>query len=79
MEDAEYFFHLQRLIAAGDVGEAKVTEGRAALAAVHETTWGFAYYNDKLKRNERPYTSNASLLLEVKQRAGRVIDQWWRP
>lgn len=74
----EYFFQLQRLIAeAGDATQAKVVEAQAALDAVHEATWGFAHYSDRLKKNVRPYTVNGTQLLELKQRVGRVINQWW--
>ena len=67
----------------GDAGktkiglEKKVLQARAALDAVHEATWGFAYYSDKLKRNIRPYTTNATLLMEIKQRVAQAIDQWY--
>ena len=57
--------------------EKKVLQARAALDAVHEATWGFAYYSDKLKRNIRPYTTNATLLMEIKQRVAQAIDQWY--
>ena len=90
LEDTEYFFHLQRLIAQsqsnerGDDGastsrtqvdvDKKVSEARAALDAVREATWGFAYFSDKAKRNIRPYTTNATLLVEIKRRVMEAIE-----
>lgn len=88
LEDTEYFFHLQRLIAKSQSNERrgddtsrtqidvekKVSEAQAALEAVREATWGFAYYSDKLKRNIRPYTTNATLLVEIKRRVMEAIE-----
>ena len=86
LEDTEYFFHLQRLIAHSQSGERdyddrtridvekKVSDAQAALAAVREATWGFAYYSDKLKRNMRPYSTNATLLVDIKRRVVDAIE-----
>jgi hypothetical protein len=100
LQDTEYFFHLQGLIAqseravstgsAGSVaastsnssssssssgsGRGKVAEARAALDAVREATWGFAYYSDKLKRNMRPYLLRPTLVYKPKD-----LNRDWSP
>ena len=61
LEEAEYFFHLQRLLASGQVPRGQVAEAKAALDAVGGVAWDFVYYSDHLKKTMRPYSANASL------------------
>lgn len=83
LEETEYFFTLQRLLAnrtskaartavPGDV----VAQATAALAEVQSVTWGFPYGANKWQVPERPYTNNVTRVVEVKRRVGRAIDRW---
>ena len=83
LEETEYFFTLQRLLAKHTNGAAQravpdniIAEANAALALVQSVTWGFPYGSNKWQVPERPYTSNVTLVLEVKRRVGRAIDHW---
>ena len=74
LEDAEYFFQLQRLLEAGVVAPNAEEEARAALNAVSTVVWGFPYYSDRLKKGIYPYDANASLADDVRRRVGQIID-----
>jgi len=74
LEEAEYFFHLQRLLASGQVPAGAVAEAEAALDAVGGVAWDFVHYSDTLKRTVRPYSANASLADGARRRVGRLID-----
>eukprot|EP01052_Picozoa_sp_SAG31_P048417 SAG31_NODE_10121_length_1180_cov_1.126735_2_plen_133_part_00 len=74
LEETEYFFHLQRLLALGHVPKDQVMEAQAALKAVSSVAWDFVYYSDKLKKTVRPYSTNSSSANTVLRRVGRLIN-----